>query len=217
MTDIKQYLRSLKVFEGDLPTFDAGAAPDRPDQLFVQWLKQAVAAGIREPHAMTLSTLGVDGNPAARVLILKNVDGNGWQFAVHAGSPKGRELLVHPAAALTFHWREQARQVRVRGRVSAAPAQQSAADFLARPTGSRAESLIGRQSQPLTGPEDLDRASQESRERVDQQPDLVEPAWTLYTLKAESVEFWQGDQERKHVRLNFVRTENGWEKGLLWP
>jgi len=217
MAQMRDYLRSLTVFDGELPGLDPEAAPDRPETFFAEWLAAAVQAEVREPHAMTLSTLGVDGIPSGRVLILKNVDADGWQFAVHAGSPKGQDLIQHPSAALTFYWSLQARQVRVRGPVVAEPADRSAADFLARPVGSRAEALIGRQSRPLADREDLELATKQNRERIEQEPDLVAPEWTLYTLHANQVEFWQGDKDRKHTRLHYIRTDNGWVRELLWP
>ena len=217
MAQIRDYLRSLTVFDGELPTLDSDAAPEQPETLFVQWLTAAVQAGVREPHAMTLSTLGVDGIPSGRVLILKNVDADGWQFAVHGSSPKGQDLLQHPSAALTFYWSPQARQVRVRGPVVAESPERSAADFLARPIGSRAEALVGLQSRPLADREALELAGKQNRERLEQDPGLVSPEWTLYTLRAKQVEFWQGDKERKHTRLHYLRTDSGWDRELLWP
>ncbi|HEV7710549.1 MAG TPA: pyridoxal 5'-phosphate synthase [Asanoa sp.] len=214
MTDIRSYLRGLPVFAGELPTFDPSSAPQRPDTLFVAWLASAVDAGVREPHAMTLSTLGLDGVPAARVLILKHVDDDGWQFAAHAAAPKGQELSRHPAAALTFYWPAQARQVRVRGPVRP---ESGTADFLARPAGSRAEASIGRQSQPLTDRTTLDLAVSQASQRIAAEPDFVDPAWTLYTLAAREVEFWQGDKQRKHTRLRYARGAAGWSRDLLWP
>jgi pyridoxamine 5'-phosphate oxidase len=214
---MRDYLRALPVFAGPLPAFDPDAAPEEPHTLFAEWLVAAVEAGVREPHAMTLSTVGADGVPSARVLILKNVDADGWQFAVHAHSPKGRELSLHPAAALTFYWPVQGRQVRVRGSVRAEPADRSAADFLARPPGSRAEALIGRQSQALSRREDLDTALAPARERIAGDPGFVTPHWTLYALAAEQVEFWQADRDRKHTRLRYERGRSGWTRGLRWP
>ncbi|GAA4608238.1 pyridoxamine 5'-phosphate oxidase [Actinoplanes octamycinicus] len=216
-TDLRQYLRSLPVFAGPLPDFDPGAAPDEPEPLFVAWLTAAVDAGVREPHAMTLSTVDSDGIPNARVLILKNVDADGWQFAVHAGSPKGRELHRHPVAALTFYWPEQGRQIRVRGRVRPEPADRSAADFLARPAGSRAEASLGRQSQPLADPATLVREVAAARARIEAEPGFVAEEWTLCTLAADRVEFWQADKERKHTRLRYARSATGWARELLWP
>ena len=219
MTDIRTYLRGLDVFAGELPTFDPGAAPERPETLFVEWLTAAVDAGVREPHAMTLSTIGGDGTPSARVLLVKNVDAHGWQFAAHDSSPKGRDLAGNPVAALTFYWPQQARQIRVRGPVRPESAENSAADFLARPFGSRAEASIGMQSRPLEDGQALDLATKQALEHITAEPDLVVPEWTLHTVRAEQVEFWQGDKQRKHTRLRYERERGGetWTRGLLWP
>lgn len=214
---MRTFLRNLPVFEGDLLGFEPNEAPARPEELFAQWLADAVGAGVREPHAMTLSTIDVDGAPSARVLILKNVDADGWQFAVHGASPKGRALAAHPVAALTFYWSPQARQVRVRGPVTAEPPERSAADFLARPVGSRAEALSGKQSQPLDSRQSVDLSAEQALERLSREPGLVDPEWTLYTLRAEEVEFWQGDRDRKHTRLRYTRSGSSWHRELLWP
>jgi pyridoxamine 5'-phosphate oxidase len=217
VSDLREILRGLDVFSGALPSFDTAELPVDPHELFTEWLLAAIAAGVREPHAMTLSTLGTDGDPAARVLILKNVSEAGWEFASDSGSGKGRDLAGHPAAALTFYWPALARQVRVRGRVESAGPAASAADFLARSPGARAEALIGRQSAPLSDPAARDAAVREAAGRIERDPGLVAPGWTLYTLRADSAEFWQGDRERRHTRVSYVRTDDGWERGLLWP
>lgn len=217
MSDIRELLRGLDVFSGELPDFDTGAAPADPRELFTDWLLDAVRAGVREPHAMTLSTTGTDGDPSARVLILKDVSPDGWHFAADAGSRKGRELAGRPAAALTFYWPPLARQVRIRGRVTAGDAEASAADFLARSPAARAEALLGRQSTPLADLAARDAAVRESAARIEGDPGLVAPGWTLYTLRPDSVEFWQGDRDRRHTRLDYTRTDDGWKRGLLWP
>ncbi|SDT30664.1 pyridoxine/pyridoxamine 5'-phosphate oxidase [Actinoplanes derwentensis] len=217
MTDLRQFLRCLPVFAGDMPIFDPMTAPDRPEELFVDWLTEAVAARVREPHAMTVSTLGVDDIPDARVLLLKNVDADGWQFASHRNSPKGRELDLLSAAALTFLWREQGRQIRVRGRVVMAPAEDSAADFLARSQAARAEALAGRQSQPLHDRRQLVIAAEEAAERFAVEPELVVDEWTLYTVRAQQVEFWQADKDRRHIRLQYLRDGETWQRHELWP
>lgn len=205
------------MFAGELPVFDPATAPDRPEELFVAWLTEAVAARVREPHAMTLSTLGVDDIPDARVLLLKNVDAEGWQFASHRNSPKGRELDELSAAALTFLWREQGRQIRVRGRVVTAAPEDSAADFLARSPAARAETLSGRQSQPLHDRRQLVLAAEEAAERLAREPDLVVDEWTLYTVRAQQVEFWQADRNRRHTRLQYLRDGESWQRHELWP
>jgi pyridoxamine 5'-phosphate oxidase len=217
VSDLRELLRGIDVFSGDLPDFDPTGLPVDPQELFVEWLLAAHRGGVREPHAMTLSTIGSDGAPTARVLILKNVSAQGWQFAADADSRKGRELAAHPVASLTFHWSEPARQVRVRGRVEAAEPDSSAADFLARSPGARAEALLGLQSTPLSDLAARDEAVRAAARRIEEDPGLVAPGWTLYTLRADSVEFWQGDRDRRHTRVNYVCTGTGWERGLLWP
>ncbi|MEV4639997.1 pyridoxal 5'-phosphate synthase [Actinoplanes sp. NPDC049548] len=215
---MRSMLRSIPVFAGDLQPFPVSQAPDRPEDLFVQWLSDALAAGVAEPHAMTLATVGSDGLPDARVLILKDLDEHGWRFASHAHSPKGQDLARHPAAALTFYWPQQARQVRVRGRVAPEPAERSAADFLARPLGSRAEASIGRQSQPLKDPAELEQCTTQAVAALEAEPHLVVPEWTLYTLTPAQVEFWQGDRQRRHTRLRYTATtDGGWMREALWP
>nr|WP_019993283.1 MULTISPECIES: pyridoxal 5'-phosphate synthase [unclassified Streptomyces] len=212
-------MRGLEVFAGPLAAFDPGAAPDDPVDLFLSWLTEAVEARLPDPHAMTVSTVDEHGDPWARVLILKNVDADGWQFAAHADSPKGRQLAARPSAALTFYWPALGRQVRVRGPVIAEPAERGAADFLARSASARAESLVGRQSRHLDDVAERDRAVKESLSRVEKDPTLVAKAWTLHTLVPVTVEFWQADASRVHTRLRYERDAAGapWERHLLWP
>lgn len=217
MRDVRELLRGLPVFGGDLPVFDPVAVPERPEELFVAWLAGAIDAGVREPHVMTLSTQGLDDAPDARVLMLRDVTADGWRFATHRLSPKGRQLDRLPAAALTFFWGEQGRQVRVRGRVSPAPEQESAADFLHRSPATRAEAMTGRQSEILTSRHELERAAEAAIERIDQGPDLVLDGWTLYTLHAGEVEFWQAARDRQHTRLRYRRDGDTWTRGELWP
>ncbi|MFB7176184.1 pyridoxal 5'-phosphate synthase [Streptomyces sp. NPDC056257] len=212
----RQWLRGLEVFAGPLPEFDPAQAPADPVRLFLGWLVEAVADGVRDPHAMTLSTVDDAGDPDARVLILKAVDESGWQFAGHAFSPKGGQLACHPRAALTFYWPEHGRQVRIRGSVTPGSAEDNAADFLGRSPTARAEALLGRQSQYLTDPAERDHALRKSLALIEREPSLVDSAWTLYTLAPAEVEFWQAAQSRVHTRLRYERTGTGWERLQLW-
>ncbi|WP_308314181.1 pyridoxal 5'-phosphate synthase [Streptomyces sp. GbtcB7] len=216
---VREWLRSLEVFAGPLADFDPAGAPADPVELLLGWLREAVAAGVPDAHAMTLSTIGEDGGPDARVLILKNVDGDGWQFALHAHSPKGRQLADRPRAALTFYWLLQGRQVRVRGTVEPASPEQSAADLLARAPSARAEVLLGRQSEPLESSEERDRAFRAALARIESDPALVSPEWTLCTLVPVEIEFWQADKGRLHNRLRYERPDRHsvWERHMLWP
>ncbi|GLF97896.1 pyridoxine/pyridoxamine 5'-phosphate oxidase [Streptomyces yaizuensis] len=217
--NVRAWLRGLEVFAGPLADFDPGAAPADPVDLFLEWLREAVAAGVPDAHAMTLSTVAGDGGPDARVLVLKNVDGDGWQFALHARSPKGRQLAGLPRAALTFYWPLHGRQVRVRGTVEPASPERSAADLLARSASARAEVELGRQSDHLEDTGERERALREALARVESDPALVNPEWTLCTLVPVHVEFWQADRDRLHKRLRYERPgpAGPWQRHLLWP
>lgn len=214
---IRDLLRELPVLAGPLPGFAPETAPPDPAELFRSWLRTALAAGVAEPHAMTVSTVADDAVPDARVVILKELDAHGWQFAGAAGSAKGRQLARRPAAALTFHWRELGRQVRVRGPVRPRDADTAAADFRTRPLGSRIAGLAGRQSDVLADPADLDRAAAAGRQLLADDPDAVAPDHTVYALRAVEVEFWQGRADRRHVRLRYRRAGDGWTRDRLWP
>lgn len=213
---VRDWLRAIAVFGRPLPEFAPDQAPSEPVPLFLAWLRDAVEADVPDPHAMTLSTVDETGDPDARVLILKNVDASGFQFAMHAASPKGIQLAGTPRAALTFYWAEFGRQVRVRGEVRPESAERSAADFLARSATARAEALLGRQSRYLTDPEERDRALEESLARVEADPGLLDPAWTLCTVVPDVVEFWQAAATRVHVRLRYEREATGWQRRQLW-
>jgi pyridoxamine 5'-phosphate oxidase len=214
---VRDLLRGLPVFDRPLPAFDAESVPGEPSALFLLWLHEAIDAGVSEPHAMTLATVDVAGRPDARVLILKDVDADGWQFATAATSAKGSQLAVSPHAALSFHWREQGRQVRVRGAVAAADPSVSAADFLAKPDGSRIAGLVGRQSAVLEDSRKLALEIEAASRRLAEDPFAVAEDHVVYVLIPAEVEFWQGDRQRQHIRLRYRRSVNDWITERLWP
>jgi pyridoxamine 5'-phosphate oxidase len=214
---VRDLLRGLPVFAADLPHFDVDAVPDDPVTLFVEWLLAAVDAKVAEPHAMVLATADTQGRPSSRVLICKDVDDGRWYFAANDTSGKGRDLAVNAHAALAFYWPPQGRQIRVRGPVHVMGAERSAADFLARSAGARAEALTGRQSQVLEDPVELEDALQVARDKLAADPQVVASGWTLYAVSASEVEFWQADRDRRHVRLRYTREGDGWVRHRLWP
>jgi pyridoxamine 5'-phosphate oxidase len=215
---VRDLLRRLPVFDTDLPVFEPGLAPADPVTLFTEWLAAAIRAGVPEPHAMSLATVDASGHPSSRVLICKDVEPQGcWYFASSSTSRKGRELAVRPHAALCFYWPRQGRQIRIRGEATPASPGRSAADFLARPPGSRVEGLVGRQSDILADPADQDAAVAAARERMAADPQVVAPAWTLYGVLADEIEFWQADRDRQHVRLRYRRDNREWLRERLWP
>lgn len=215
--DLRSRLRELQVFEGGLAQFDVSDAPAHPAELFLRWLAEAIDADVREPHAMTLSTVDRDGRPSSRVLILKGLSDGRWEFATSRRSRKGEELSAHGWAALSFYWSEFGRQVRIRGRVLDAGPERGALDFLARSGGARAEALAGTQSAVLSDPADLDAALREAGELVERDPHIVDEDWVLYGLAADEVEFWQAHPERRHIRLRYRLRAGAWLQERLWP
>jgi pyridoxamine 5'-phosphate oxidase len=211
-------VRGLAVFPAELPEFDVRSAPDDPVALFLAWLGDAIRDQILGPHAMTLATADANGHVSSRVLICRDVDEAGrWYFDSTAASGKGRDLAVNAHAAASFYWPQHGRQIRIAGSAASAGREASAADFLAKPPGSRAATLVGHQSEPLADLADLDDAFRRCQATVDANPGLVDPDSTLYALTADTVEFWQGDPRRRHRRLQYQRMAGAWMSRLLWP
>ncbi|MEU8881967.1 pyridoxine/pyridoxamine 5'-phosphate oxidase [Streptomyces hydrogenans] len=220
MSDFHHALRSLRVWDTDLPAFDPATAPEEPLALFHAWFLAAVAAGQTEPHTLSLATAGADGRPDVRTVMLHDADDRGWHFASHATSAKGRQLSDRPEAALGFYWPVQGRQVRVRGPVTTASHEEAYADLHARTTGALAAALTGRQSEVLDSPAALAEASEAAWARAEAEPDADAPTWTLYVVEPAEVEFFQGDARRRHLRLRYRRdpgAATGWDRELLWP
>lgn len=218
--DLHELLKTLRVWSPEvtsLPAFDPNEAPAEPLPLFTAWFAEAVAAGQIEPHTMSLATSDADGLPDVRTVMLHGADADGWSFASHSGSRKGRQLAARPYAALHFYWPALGRQIRLRGPVESAPSAEAQADLHARSTGALAAALTGRQSEVLGSVGELAQSSQAAWERAQREPNAPAPTWTLYRLRPDEVEFFQGDAERRHVRLKYRRTEAGWLRELLWP
>ena len=213
----RELLHSRRVWETGLPAFDPATAPEGPLALFHAWFADAATAGQPEPHTMTLATVDADGHPDVRTLMLHDADERGWHFATHSTSAKGRQLTIHPYAALGFYWHTRGRQVRVRGPVTSAGRAESTADLRARSAGALASALTGSQSEVLGSYEELVRASESGWERALAEPDAEVATWTRYTVEPLAVEFFQGDARRRHVRLRYRRESGAWVRELLWP
>lgn len=202
-------------FPDELPEFPAETAPERPHTLFLDWVAEA-GEHVLAPHAVTLSTVDENG-PDARVVVLRGVDDDGWAFSTSLDSPKAAQLEKDPRAALTFFWPGRGRQVRLRGQVSPASPDASADDFDNRSPLSKAEVLIGRQSEVLESHADLVRAGTETERSLRENPDLRPDSWQRYVFAPTVVEFWQGAIDRRHVRLRYRLENGGWIRELLWP
>ncbi|KLU53459.1 oxidase [Paenibacillus sp. VT-400] len=212
-----ELLQRLKSLSGPFPTWDMGHLPEQPGKLFLEWLRLAVENKVKEPHAMTISTMDQDGYPDARVLILKNVIDETFYFASSSESRKGQQLKENPHVALTFYWPSLGRQIRIRGIAEDQGDEAGADDFRKRSAGARAVAMTGHQSEVLDSEEVLDSSIEAQKEKIRRDPSVVTPHWRLYAVNAQEVEFWQGDSERKHVRVQYVKQDGQWKTFRLWP
>lgn len=214
---LRDRLRSISTPDIEPPAFDSDAAPADPIGLFTEWLGSAIAAGVSQPTAMTLSTASADGIPSARTLLLKDVSPDGFWFASLSSGPKGADLAENPRAALTLYWREQGRQVRVAGNVRIGPREVSERDFLARHPIARAQALAGEQSRPLPAGDRVEGLLASARELLQVNPEFVPPTWEAYIVVPEWVEFWQATAGHEQIRLRYRRAQGEWLRERLWP
>ncbi|RQS20408.1 pyridoxamine 5'-phosphate oxidase [Burkholderia sp. Bp8992] len=197
---------------------EADAAPD-PLAQFDRWFKEALAAKLPEPNTMTLATVGDDGRPSARIVLIKGVDERGFVFFTNYESRKGRDLAAHPQAALLFYWIELERQVRIEGRIEKTSAEESDRYFASRPLGSRIGAWASEQSAVIDSRATLEAREKAVSERYGDNPPRP-PHWGGYRLVPDSIEFWQGRPSRLHDRLLYTRdaaAASGWTISRLSP
>lgn len=216
MNNTRNIIRQSKTLVGPFPEFNVKDVSECPHELFLEWFKAAIDSGVHEPHAMTLSTTDHNGFPDARVLIIKDVDQDGWYFASSSQSNKGKQIEVNPNVALTFYWSQVGRQIRIRGTARKMDKDMSANDFLNRGVTARAIALIGKQSSIVKDQIEFEQEFEKQIYHIEQNPNIVSPTWTLYRVTASEVEFWQADEERKHIRLKYSNEGDEWIRTQLW-
>ncbi|MFE7775870.1 pyridoxamine 5'-phosphate oxidase [Streptomyces sp. NPDC057445] len=210
---MREYYRSTPLDEADLPA--------EPMQQFVHWFKDAAAGHLHEPNAMIVSTAGPDGRPSSRTVLLKHFDDRGFVFYTNYSSRKGRELDANPHVSLLFPWHALTRQVIVTGTAARVGRDETAAYFRTRPHGSQLGAWASAQSSVIPSRAELVRRYEELAARYpagEQVP--VPPEWGGYRVTPETVEFWQGHENRLHDRLLYVRTDevpDGWRLERLSP
>jgi pyridoxamine 5'-phosphate oxidase len=195
---------------------DEQAAASVPVKQFERWFADAVRAGVPEPNAMTLATVGADGRPSTRIVLVKTFDEAGLVFYTNYTSRKGADLAANPLAALQFHWVELERVVRVEGRVEKVSAEESDAYYRVRPLDSRIGAWASPQSQVIPSRATLVANAAKTGAQYGLHPPRPEH-WGGYRLVPDCWEFWQGRPSRLHDRLRYRLVDGAWRRERLAP
>jgi len=166
---------------------------------------------------MTLATATPDGRPSVRVVLLKGFDERGFVFYTNYRGRKGRELEANPCCSLLFYWGELERQVRVEGRASQLPGEESDAYFKSRPRGSQLGAWASEQSRPISERNELEERLRELEAEYEGREVPRPPFWGGYRVEPETFEFWQGRENRLHDRLLYRRSNGNWRITRLQP
>ena len=217
MTDgVQSELASRRV-QYETAGLDVADVASDPLTQWQRWYADASAAGVTEPNAMTVATVGLDGHPDARVVLARGVDERSVVFYTNLESVKSRQLEAHPSAAAVFAWLDLHRQVRLRGTIERVGDGEADAYFESRPRGSQIGAWASPQSEVLTSRAELDRLTAEFEDRFAGADVPRPPHWGGWRLVVEVAEFWQGRPSRLHDRIRYRPGPDGWQIERLAP
>jgi pyridoxamine 5'-phosphate oxidase len=216
MEDLRLYINTLR-HDFSKQTLDESDVNKSPFLQFEKWFKEAVDAHVNEPNAMTVATASTSGMPAARILLLRNFNENGFVFYSNYVSRKGEEIAANPQCALLFFWPELERQVRIEGVLEKQTAEESDIYFNTRPRTSKLGAWTSPQSKVVANRKALDDAYEEMSKQYPTDNVPRPPHWGGYVLKPSSIEFWQGRPSRMHDRILYSLADSNWKIERLAP
>ena len=184
---------------------------------FNAWFEETLAAGLHEPNAMIVATATANGMPSARTVLLKGYDERGFVFYTNYEGRKACELEANPACALLFYWGELERQVRIEGCASRISNEESDAYFASRPRGSRLGAWVSEQSRPVEDRTVLEERVRDLEAEYEGRGVPRPPFWGGYRVEPNTIEFWQGRENRLHDRLVYSRVGDDWRIDRLQP
>ena len=190
-----------------------------PLELFKIWMEEAKKTELNDPNALALGTSDQNNIPSVRVVLLKDVNKEGFIFYTNLGSQKSNELKDNPKAAMCFHWKSLLRQVRINGTVKKVLNEVADEYYNSRSYESRIGAWASKQSSILNNRNELLNSSEEYKKIYDNENEVPRPDhWSGWSLTPQSIEFWLDGENRIHERLKYTRSENGrWNKSLLSP
>jgi pyridoxamine 5'-phosphate oxidase len=216
MSQVTDTIRNLR-YELSFKELDKKQMKRNPYQQFEIWMNEALQSGVIEPNAMTLATANKKGIPDARVVLLREINKNGFSFFTNYESKKGKDLAANNKACLNFFWSELSRQIRINGTIKKVPRKESEEYFNTRPRESQLGAWASSQSEKLVSREILEKQYAILEKKFDGKKVPCPPHWGGYILTPVRIEFWQGRANRMHDRIIYLKQGSRWKMERLSP